>query len=59
MDYCCPQCEVDVHVDYGIGHRPAATQPAMQAPRPVLQPTRTAGMPAPAVTVPNVKPAAA
>jgi hypothetical protein len=43
----------------GVGARWRAAQVAVQAPRAVLQPTITAGMPAPAVTVPIVNPAAA
>jgi uncharacterized membrane protein len=45
--------------DYGVGANPAAMQAAIQTPRAVLQATMAAGIPAPAVTVPKVNPAAA
>ena len=38
---------------------PAATQAAMHVPRAALQPRTASGVPAPAVTVPKVTPAAA
>ncbi len=42
-----------------VGANPAATQAAIQRPRPALQPIIAAGTPAPAVTVPKVNPAPA
>ena len=43
----------------GIGAQPAATHAAMQVPNPALQARIAIGVPAPAVTVPKVTPAAA
>ena len=44
---------------YRVGANPAATQAAMHIPKLVLQLATTTGIPAPPVTVPKVKPAAA
>lgn len=46
-------------LNYGVGAHPAATQAAIHTPRAELQAIAAAGIPAPAVTVPKVKPAPA
>ena len=44
-------------ISKGVGTNPAAIQAAMQTPSPVLQAMIAAGIPIPAVIVPNVNPA--
>jgi hypothetical protein len=46
------------HNIHGVGAKRAAAQIAMHVPSPALQAIIAAGTPTPAVTVPNVKPAA-
>jgi hypothetical protein len=46
-------------LNHGTGEQPAATHATIQTPNPVLQLAIATGIPTPAVTVPNVAPAAA
>jgi len=47
-----------MYFNQGVGANNAAAHPAIQTPNPTLHPITMAGVPNPAVTVPNVTPAA-